>query len=384
MGKRRGHGEGSIHLRNDGRWCASIDLGLINGKRKRKYVYGETRKEVADKLKAIHALQASGGNVAPERTTVKQFLERWLSEIVERRNKPRTTDGYKQIVRDYLTPHLGHHTLQKLTPEHLQAMLNAIAEQGRAENTVRNVRAALRRALNQAMRWGYVTRNVATLVDVSGRAGASIAPLDERQARALLDAVSGHRLEALYRIALSLGLRRSEVLGLLWSDVDAEGGTLHITGSLQRIRGQLVREATTKTEASMHPVPLPPALLAVLERHREAQAREREQAGDAWEDHGLVFATPQGKPIEPRNLVRQFKGMLKKAKLPESVRFHDLRHSCATLLIAQGVHPRIVMEHLRHAQISTTMNVYAHVLPQAHRDAAAQLDALLTDDNRSS
>jgi integrase len=194
--------------------------------------------------------------------------------------------------------------------------------------------------------------------------------------RALLSAVAGHRLEALYRVALSLGLRRSEVLGLRWADIDFDQALLRVTGALQRIRGKLER-STTKTVASAQPITLTPVLLASLRQHRETQSRERAEAGEQWNDHGLVFTTRIGTPIEPRNLIRHFKTVLKKAALPPTIRFHDLRHSCATLLIAQGVHPRVVMEILRHSQISTTMNTYAHVLPRLQRDATTKIEELL-------
>ena len=259
MSKRRGRGEGSIHQRPDGRWCALLDLGIVNGKRKRKYIYGATRKEVVEKLKAAQAAQATGADLAVERITVAQFLDRWIADVVSKRNKARTVDGYKQIIKDHLKPHLGRHQLDKLRPEHVQAMLNTLAAEGRKYNTVRNVRAALRRALNQAMRWQYVQRNVATLVDVpryrddddegeeeQAKPEFTIQPLDEEQARALLKAVAGHRLEVLYRIALSLGLRRGEVLGLRWKDIDFERATLRVTRLLQRVRGKLER-GTTKT-----------------------------------------------------------------------------------------------------------------------------------------
>jgi integrase len=392
--RRRGSGEGSIYLRPDGRWCATVDLGYVNGKRKRKYLYGETRKEVSEKLKAAQAAQLAGVHLDIERQTIAQFLERWLSEVVSRRNKIRTVDGYTQIVRQHLIPHLGRRQLTKLTPEHVQAMLNTLAAEGRTYNTVRNIRAVLRRALNQAMRWQYVQRNVATLVDVPRNAAApaaedtpsavptfAIQPLDERQARALLDAVTGHRLEPLYRVALSLGLRRGEVLGLRWEDIDLQRATLRVTGSLQRLRGKLER-TTTKTVASMRAIDLPPVLLASLQRHRVAQEQERQATSERWRESGLVFTTTRGTPIEPRNLIRHFKTVLKKAGLPQTIRFHDLRHSCATLLIAQGVHPRVVMEILRHSQISTTMNTYAHVLPGLQRDATAKIEALLSGDGK--
>lgn len=385
--RRRGNGEGSIHQRPDGRWCAVIDLGIVNGKRKRKYIYGDTRKEVVEKLRAAQQAQAAGANLAVERLTVARFLDRWINDVVSKRNKARTVDGYKQIIKDHLKPYLGRHQLDKLQPEDVQAMLNALAAEGRKYNTVRNVRAALRRALNQALRWQYVQRNVATLVDVpryrdtdadeeQAQPEFSIQPLDETQAWALLKAVAGHRWEALYRIALSLGLRRGEVLALRWKDIDFERATLRVTGVLQRMRGRLER-GTTKTASSARGIDLPPVLLAQLRRRREIQEQERAEAGEAWEDNDLVFTTKTGTPIEPRNLIRHFKQVLKKAGLPETIRFHDLRHSCATLLIAQGVHPRVVMEILRHSQISTTMNTYAHVLPRLQRDATTKIEELI-------
>lgn len=386
--RRRGNGEGSIHQRPDGRWCAVIDLGFVNGKRKRKYIYGDTRKEVVEKLRAAQQAQVAGANLAVERLTVARFLDRWIDDVVSKRNKARTVDGYKQIIKDHLKPYLGRHQLDKLQPEHVQAMLNALAAEGRKYNTVRNVRAALRRALNQAMRWQYVQRNVATLVDVpryrddddgdekGTKPEFAIQPLDEEQARALLKVVAGHRLEALYRIALSLGLRRGEVLALRWKDIDFERATLRVTGVLQRMRGRLERD-TTKTASSARGVDLPPVLLAQLRRRREIQEQERAEAGEDWQENGLVFTTRTGTPIEPRNLIRHFKQVLKKAGLPETIRFHDLRHSCATLLIAQGVHPRVVMEILRHSQISTTMNTYAHVLPRLQRDATTKIEELI-------
>jgi integrase len=357
---------------------ASVDLGFVNGKRRRKVIYGETRKQVADKLKALHRDEAAGVNLTSEQQTVKAFLENWLEQRVKRHNRPRTYRSYTDITRLHLIPHIGRHQLAKLTPEQVQTMLNTLAEQGLTARTVSNVRAVLRKALNQAMRWGYVVRNVATLVDAPRTTTFTIQPLDQEQAQRLLDAVAGHRLEALYRVALSLGLRRGEVCGLRWEDIDFEQHTLRVTGSLQRQNRKLERSAP-KTAASLRTIALPPVLLRVMRQHAERQARERAERGDGWQDCGLVFVAEHGTPLEPRNLVRHFKTMLKKAGLPETIRFHDLRHSCATLLIAQGVHPRVIMEILGHSQISTTMNTYAHVLPATQREATAKIDALFPE-----
>jgi integrase len=373
--RRRGHGEGSVYKREDGAWCASIDLGMVNGKRKRKMVYGKTRKEVAEKLKTLQRDQAAG--VTFTSLTVKDYLERWLEQTVKRKNRVRTYDRYAGDVRNYLIPELGKYQLAKLMPEHIQTLLNKLADAGLSHRSIRNVRAALRRALNQAMRFGYVVRNVAALVDVPGEVTFTPEPLDEEQVKRLLDAMSGHRWELLYRIALGLGLRKGEILGLRWEDVDFDAATLRISGSLQRQRGRLERTAT-KTEASIRVIALPPSLLAMLREHKQRQADMRAVAR-RWADTGLVFTSSVGTPIEPSDLSRHFKQVLKEAGLPEHTRFHDLRHSCATFLIVMGVHPRVVMEILGHSQISTTMNIYAHVLPRVQREAITGLDALFAE-----
>lgn len=377
MGKRRGHGEGAIYQReSDGLWCTSIDLGFVNGKRKRKVIYGKTRREVAEKLKALQREQLQGVNLAAEPLTVGAFLDRWLAEVVVVRNRPRTHASYSDTVRLYIKPHLGTTLLTKLAPEQVQGMLNALNAQGLSPRTVTYTRAVLRKALNQALRWGHVPRNVATLVDVPAARRKAIVPLTQAQARALLKAVTGHRLEALYRLTLSLGLRRGEALGLRWQDVDLERKTLRVVMALQRFKGKLVLDAP-KTRSSARQLPLPDVLVSVLRAHRATQEVERVEAGDEWQEHGLVFPSRTGSPTEPRNLVRHFKGALRAAGLPESTRFHDLRHSCASFLIAQGVHPRVVMEILGHSQIGITMDTYGHVLPETQRDAVDGITELL-------
>src|SRR5215207_8231094 len=290
MAKRRGHGEGGIYQReSDGTWCASVDLGFVNGKRRRKVIYGKTRKEVADKLKALHRDQATGINMTLQSQTVK------------RRNRVRTYEKYAQDIRHHIGPALGRYQLAKLTPEHVQTMLNALVDQGLSHRSVRNVRAVLRAALNRAMRYGHVVRNVATLVDVPGTATFAAEPLNQEQAQQLLAVVKGHRLEALYRIALGLGLRKGEILGLRWKDVDFEAATIQITGTLQRQHGRLER-SPTKTEASVRTIALPPGLLEMLRQHKKRQDLER-TGNDQWQVSGMVFTSTIGTPLAPETLI---------------------------------------------------------------------------------
>lgn len=382
MGKRRGNGEGSIYQRDDGTWVATVDLGWVNGKRKRKAVYGKTRKEVADKLKALHRDIEAGINVAPERQTVKKFLETWLEQTIKPRLRAKTYRSYEQIVRVHLVPHLGHYQMTKLAPEHVQAMLNSLQGSSGTDakllspRTIEYIRAILRQALNQALRWGSVPRNVAILVDGPRVEKFKITPLSIQQIQQFLSAAAGHRFEPLYRLTLSLGLRIGEVLGLGWEHIDFAQATIQISGALQELGGRssLVE---TKTKSGVRTLAMSPALSLALHAHQQAQARERADVGDAWQEHDLVFPSSVGTPMSARNLQRHFKTVLAAAGLPATIRFHDLRHSCATLLIAQGVHQRVVMEILGHSQISLTMNTYAHVLPETQREAAVKLDVLL-------
>lgn len=362
---RRSSGEGSIGQRKDGLYYGAIRL---DGQR--HYVYGETRKEVADKLKVLREKHEQGVKLDIGKLTVEAFLERWLEEVVKRKNKYKTYHTYSQCVRNYIIPALGRIVLTALRPDHVQTFVNDLAGSGKAPNTVRNTRAVLRRALNQAMSWRYVTFNAAALVETPRVEPTTIQPLTRDEAKHLLDNLKGHRLEALYLLCLLLGLREGEVLGLLITNLDLDAGKLRVEGTLHWQEGKLVRD-TAKTKASIRTLPLPASLVVLL---REHLCRQQEQ----FPDNEYVFASVVGTPLNPRNIVRQFKGLLRKAGLRQELRFHDLRHSAATFLIARGEHPRTVMEILGHAQISTTMQVYGHVLQETKVAAIAGVEVFLT------
>ncbi len=372
---KRGQNEGSIYKRKDGRWTAVVSFGYKNGKRWRKSFYGKTRRDVQEKLnKALRAYQ-QGLPVAPERQTVGQFLEHWLFESVKPTVRPSTYIRYTEHVRNHISPAIGHIKLAKLTPQHVQALQNDKLGEGLAPATVRYMRAVLRRALNQALKWDLVARNAAALVDAPRVVQKEIEPFTLEQARTFLDAIRGDRLEALYSVALAVGLRKGEVLGLKWSDVDLDKRTLTVRASLQRINGALVF-VEPKSRQSRRTVALPQTVIDAVKLRRARRAEERLLAGSRWKDHGLVFPTTIGTPMDPRNLTRHFKRALQTAELPLR-RFHDLRHSCASLLLAQDVHPRVVMEILGHSQISLTMNTYSHVIDKLQHEAAAKIDAAL-------
>lgn len=382
-GGKRGQNEGSIFKRDDGRWCAVLNLGYVNGKRKRKYFYGDTRKEVQETLTAALREQQQGLPVTVERQTVGQYLTDWLSTSVKPPAKAHNTyRAYEKLVRLYLMPHLGRLPLQKLAPQHVQAMLTAMQQENGgtrvtsvSATTAISTRKVLRRALNQAVKWGLLARNAAALTDPPTSQVQEVHPFTPDEARAFIAAVKGHRQEALYTVALAVGLRQGEALGLRWDDIDMTGRQLHVRKQVQRIDSKL-QLVDVKTPKSRRTIPLPATTIAALKTHRNRQREERLMAGQHWQEHGLVFPTMRGTPQDGNNVRVLFQRLVKQAGLPRQ-RFHDLRHACASLLLAQNVHPRVVMEILGHSNIAITMNTYSHVLPQAQRDAVDLLDSLL-------
>lgn len=326
---------------------------------------------------AIAALKArdDGLPAITERQTVAQFMQSWL--LATRPSlRANTWVRYEQYVRLHIIPTLGKMTLTALTPQHLQRLYADRLEAGLSPTTVHHLHAALHKALDQAVRWNLVARNVADLVDPPRDRHFEIATLSPEQARTLLDTAAGNRLEALYVLALTTGMRQGEILGLRWRHVDLDGASLQVRGSLQRLEGKLT-VASTKTEHSQRQVSLTSSAVAALRRHRRGQAEERLHLGAAWQADDLVFTNEIGAPIGASRLLRgSFHPLLRRAGLSR-MRFHDLRHSAATLLLGQGTHPKIVAELLGHSKISTTMDLYSHVTPTMQREATLAMEAIL-------
>lgn len=372
--RKRGQGEGSIYKRNDGRWAAAINLGYQEGKLKRKTFYGATREEVKDKLVGALNDQQKGLPVITERQTLAHFLEQWL-EVVRPSVRPKSYRFYSDHVNLHIAPALGKKRLEKLTPTDVQRLVNDKLQSGLSPQTIRHIITTLRAALSVAIKWQLVYRNVAALVSLPRIQKQEMKIFTPEQANAFLDYVKGHRLEALFVMALTLGLRRGELLGLRWSEVNLDAGQLRVNCALQRFDGKL-HLVEPKTEKSRRVLPMPSLLMAALRAHRTRQLEERLALGSCWQETGFVFTSTIGTPLEPRNINRTFDALLKNAKLSK-IRFHDLRHSCATFLLSQGVSPRTVMEILGHSQISLTMNTYSHVLPEMTRAAVSVMDAVL-------
>lgn len=373
--KRRGNGEGTITRRKDGRWEGRISLGYDGGKRLRKSVFGKTRREVQLKLADVLRARDRGLPQTDHRITVGHFIGHWLQEVARPDLRPSTYRSYEAIVRLHIEPRLGRVRLAKLRPELVQELLNEKAREGLSPRRVQYIQAVLRTALSTAERWGYVERNVARLVKAPRQARTELTPLEPEEVRQLLLAASGDRLEALYVVTLGLGLRKGEVLGLRWEDINFEAAEIHVRHGLQRVDGRL-QLVEPKTKRSRRSLAAPGTVLNALRRHRARQREERLLAGSRWVDLGFVFTTTIGTPLEAGNVTRRFQRLLANAGL-RRIRFHDLRHSAATLLLLQGVHPRVVMEQLGHSRIQLTMDTYTHVLPPALRDAAERMDEVL-------
>lgn len=327
----------------------------------------------------LHSLEH--GTYADARgRTLGDYLDQWLAEVARPRVREWTYSGYEVHIRRHIKPTLGRIPLDRLTPQHVQSLLNKKLHEGLKPKTVRYMRGTLRTALNEAVRWGLVARNVAALVEGPRVERYRIQPFTPDEARTLLAAVRGDRLEALYSVALTMGLRQGEALGLQWKDVDFDSGDIRITRQLQRIHGspQLVEP---KTERSRRTLAMPPMIALALNDHRERQEKERAMAGARWKPYDLVFTTPIGTPLDGTAVTKAFHQLLEHAGLPQR-RFHDLRHSCATLLLVQGVSPRVVMDLLGHSQIALTMNTYSHVIPDLRRDAARRMEDLLGERER--
>ena len=384
MGGRRGKGEGSIYQREDGVWIGAIDLGWINGKRSRKVVSAKTRGEVVKLLRDLHPVMAQGIIPASDRLTVGQYLNGWVANRIPGTITTRTEALYERAVKDYINPSIGMIRLNKLAPSDVSRMLQDLQAKGYAPATQRMARATLRRALRMAEQDGILTRNVAAIAEgpkLDHREGRSLTP---EQAKVFLQAVQGHRHEGAYVIALSLGLRRGEIIGLSWRDIEVAEKTVVL-----QVRRQLVRDKTglhlvdLKTVGSRRTLHLSRPLVEVLERHRTRQEAEEVVQGAKWNnEHELIFTSTIGTPLDPEAFGQTVPKICEAAGLGHWS-IHELRHSCASLLIAMEVPIEVVAEQLGHASIRVTKDVYGHLMPRSRAKAAEAMRTILYDETPS-
>lgn len=375
VGRRRGSGEGSIYfIKKSGLWCAamSFDTGL---RRQRKWLYGKTRKDVADKLTIALRSRQQGLPQTEDRRTVDAYLAEWL-DAIRASVRPRTWERYEQYVRVHAAPLIGRFRLTRLEPRQLQQLYADRIEAGLSPTSVAHLHTMIHTAFGQAEAWGIVPRNVARLVRPPRAPRREMTALTPEQVRAFLEVIHGDRFEALYVVAVTTGMRQGELLALRWRDVDLDGGTIRVRATLGATKDGL-EFAEPKSARSRRQISLTQIAVAALRKQRIDQLQARLLAGAGWTEHELVFPNELGGPLDPSNLLRRsFYPLLHRAGLPR-VRFHDLRHSAATLMLSRGIPLKIVSEILGHSQISLTADTYMHVTEGMQREAAAAVDAAL-------
>jgi integrase len=378
----REYGAGTIDRLPSGRWRGRVSTP--DGRR--VAVTRDTEDEVRRELRRLAGKVAAGEPVASTQHTVRSWLAVWLEEA--RPNlSPRTYEHYEACIRLYINPVLGRRRLTELKPEHVTAMVRTMQDRGLSPATAARARAVLRRALKIAQRYGHVAVNVVTLTDPPRQVEPERPHLTADQARAVLAAAAQDRLRARHHVALYLGLRQGELLGLRWQDVDLDRGTLAVRQQLQRMpwkhgcqhpapahgkaaacgrtRGADcpqrhsggVVASTPKSKAGRRVLPLPQVLRAELAAHRQRQELEREHAGPLWDDHGLVFCQPTGRPLDKSWDAKAWRALLVRSGAP-AMGTHAARRTCATLLLEAGVDPRTVAEIIGHSSVALTMNVY--------------------------
>lgn len=369
---RRGDGEGSIRRRTPD----LFEARYVDADHRRRSIYGPTRKDVASKLAAALRDRQLGVIAPSDRQTVAVFLDRWLADVAVGRLRPRTIERYTGLVRQHIAPAIGDVPIARLTPQHL-VKLYAAKRADLGPSSIRYLHAVLHAALGQAVRWHLIARNPADAV-------APPRPVDRQpmrylepdQVRQLLDAAEGDPLHALYVTAVYTGLRLGELLGLAWSSIDLDAGVLTVRVGLSRTGGSWTL-AEPKTSSSRRQVRLAAPAIAALRAHRIRQLEARLRAGEAWTEHGLVFVDAWGEPIIGAHVTeRSLKPLLRAAGLP-LIRFHDLRHTFASLMLSGGARVDLVSSMLGHSSPSMTLSVYAHLMPGDQDRAIARLEELL-------
>lgn len=378
-GRKNANGEGSKPYKDKyRRWCVRHTFHFPEGS-KRKAFYGRTSAEALAKRNKALADYYNGLMIFDtENATLSQYLERWLNDSKRDNLAQRTFANYQAHIRGHLVPALGRVKLRSLTPAQIQALYRVKLDAGLSPATIHSIHAVLRGALTQAVRWKLLPYNVAEAVELPKLVRHEGKTFSVEEAKRFLEAAREERLEALYVLAITCGLRQGELLGLAWEDVDLERGTMRVRRQLQRMRdGSGLAFLPLKNPDGRREVALGPMAVEALRKHRTRQVEEKLMLGALYEDMGLILATPKGTPLEASNVVnRSFKPLLERAGVPR-IRFHELRHTCGTIMGSTGVDPKYAQDRLGHSDISVTLNTYTHVLPDVRAEVARKIEGAL-------
>ncbi len=373
MAKQRGKHEGTIFKRKNGTWRAQISL---DGRR--LSFSGQSQAECQEWVRQTQHRRKTGLTYQGSRLIYRDYLISWLSTI-QVTVRPKTWRQYNQIVRDYISPELGGIKLSDLRPDQIQRVYDRLIKAGKGLRTVQLVHAVIHRSLNQAIKLGLIGRNPDDATTPPKPKNKEIKILDQGQVHQLLIAAQakGFRRLAFYHLALATGMRQGELLGLKWDDLDLTRKSLQVKRQLRLVPGGGFEFVPPKTKAGYRTLKLGIETVNILKHHSKTQRDESTIAGQKWQDHGLIFPSTVGTPISPRNLVRAFEKLLDDAGLPK-IRFHDLRHAAASLMLNNGVDVLIVSKRLGHSKPSITLDVYGHLITSSQEKAADLIDALIT------
>ncbi len=369
--RRRGRGEGSIQKRPDGKWRATISLGVgPDGKRRRKDIYGATRAEVQKKLRQAQNANDAGKLPTSIKTTVAEYLEFWLTNISK--VKASTKKRYRQLLTLYVVPVAGKTRLQQLTPMHIDSVISFSEKEGLGTTTQRNLFGVLRKSLNDAVRRDLIGGNPCLKCDAPPAAKSQQNIWTAEEAQQFLNHTLEHRLYALFALAAYTGMRQGESLALYWSDIDWNRNKLTISRSLTDVDGRAVVGEDAKTEAAVRTLPIPACVMEALDKHRARMMMD----GHPTSGESLVFVSHRGTVLRRRGLLRDtFKSQCKAAAVPV-ITWHQMRHSAATMLLESGIPIGNVSRQLGHANSTVTAMVYSHVT-DAGMDRVADAMAVL-------
>ena len=371
--------KGHVRKRGD-KWCFVVELPRdeITGKRRQKWFSGFNTKKEAEKAltQKLHELN-TGSFVEPNKVTFLEHFESWLLDK-KAQVRESTWRTYDWIARCHIIPTIGKLELTKIKPATLQKLYQQLQHRDEplSARSIIQVHLLIKQCLDRALKWGMIPNNPANAVDPPRYRKKEMLVWNVEEIGRFLSAAESHRLYALFYLAITTGMRKGELLGLRWTDIDFENKTIHVSQALAAVsKGYKLQEP--KTASGRRMISLSENDMTVLSQHKRKQAAEKLRVGEHYHDHGLVFASLVGTPISPRNVDRIWYELRKKADVPP-ITFHGLRHTHATLLLKQGVHPKIVSERLGHSNIGITLDTYSHVLPGLQEAAASQFSEVIS------